>query len=185
MEDIVMKRITYVLAILTLLGMVILGCEKAQSPMELSPQVDAGSDQLNKAETYTKQYKVDVNFTIAVPCANGGLGEPVQVSGRIHQVIHRTDDGNGGFHFTNKINRQNMKGVGLITGDEYVVNGTWREWMNAQNFKPGKVYTYVRNYHFICKGSGANFILYSHWHYTVNANGDLTIELWKSVAECR
>ena len=61
---------------------------------------------------------VPLNVTVFVPCANGGAGELVHISGPVHVVIEETADGAGGFHMKEHVQFQGISGVGLITGRE-------------------------------------------------------------------
>ena len=55
---------------------------------------------------------------VFVPCANGGTGEDVQISGTIHTQTHAISTGN---RFVSKSHAQTQgtTGLGLITGNIY------------------------------------------------------------------
>jgi hypothetical protein len=60
----------------------------------------------------------DINLSIFVPCALGGVGEIIDISGPLHTLISITINGNsvsGYFHFQ----PQGISGTGETTGDKY------------------------------------------------------------------
>ena len=102
---------------------------------------------------------------------NDCTGEDVEFHGDIHEVYSVTVDGNGGFHVSYKINYAEATGTGLSSGDHYQVSGTY-----ADNFNmiPGVVYTEVHHGQIIRPGKGGNGLFHFTYHYTINANGELT-----------
>src|SRR3954453_10041297 len=90
-----------------------LGCgEEATNP--------AADDATSLAAAASTQQLVNhIEVTRFVPCANGGAGEDVFLSGDIHIVVHVTFDGSGGAHFDEIHNPQGVSGIGLTTGAMY------------------------------------------------------------------
>src|SRR5438093_9153022 len=62
---------------------------------------------------------VPLALTAAVPCANGGTGESVQLSGSLQIVDTITFDAGGGVHLYSHFNPQGVSGIGLVTGTTY------------------------------------------------------------------
>jgi len=60
----------------------------------------------------------EVSLIIIVPCANGGAGEIVTISGTLHLLI--PPDASEALHG----NWSNARGIGLTTGDVYVLAGS-------------------------------------------------------------
>lgn len=75
-----------------------------------------------------------VNFPVFVPCAAGGAGEVVDVSGLMHVLVTQTVNGKYvTFHVTT--NSQGPSGTGETTGLEYespVVNSSTRTFLYFQ-----------------------------------------------------
>ena len=66
--------------------------------------------------------RTDIDLTIFVPCADGGVGETVDLSGPLHTLISFTINGDnvsGKMHFQ----PQDISGTGETTGDKY--SGDW------------------------------------------------------------
>jgi hypothetical protein len=64
----------------------------------------------------------DINLSVFVPCAAGGAGELVDLSGPLHTLITFTINGNnvsGKTHFQ----PQGIRGIGETTGDKYQATG--------------------------------------------------------------
>src|SRR5690349_4771860 len=48
------------------------------------------------AETFTASTKFPIDIIVFVPCANGGAGELVELTGSLHDLFHMTIDDTGG-----------------------------------------------------------------------------------------
>ena len=121
-------------------------------------------------------------MTVWVPWAADGAGEYIALSGYLHVLDHYTIDGNGGFHGKYHVQPQNAIGVGLTTGDEYVGTGVTQDQYTG---KVGYEYTYVNNFRMIGKGKAVTYLVHQTYHYTVNANGDLTAYVDNYRVECK
>jgi hypothetical protein len=53
------------------------------------------------------------------------------------------------------------------------------------NGKVGYEYTYVNNFRIIGQGPGNNYLIHNNFHYTINANGELTAWVDNFSAECK
>ena len=72
-----------------------------------------------QAATYTYSTKFPLDMYVYVPCALGGQGEDVLLSGNLHDLFHLTFDANGGFQGTFSDNPQGISGVGSTSGIKY------------------------------------------------------------------
>jgi len=117
----------------------------------------------------------DINLTVFVPCAAGGAGELVDLSGPLHTLITFTINGNnvsGTAHFQ----PQGLSGTGETTGDKYQATGVTKASSFKGSFQNGQfTQTYVNNFRIIGQGSGNNFLVHEVLHVTFNANGTVTV----------
>src|SRR5213595_1541448 len=117
----------------------------------------------------------DINLTVFVPCAAGGAGELVDLSGPLHTLITLTVNGNnvsGMAHFQ----PQGLSGTGETTGDKYQATGVTKDSSFKASFQNGQfTQTYVNNFRIIGQGSGNNFLVHEVLHVTFNANGTVTV----------
>jgi hypothetical protein len=127
----------------------------------------------SQASTTTIKDFVPVVDTVLVPCANGGAGELVQVSGTLRRQTH----------FTINENRVNTKfhvqllearGVGLLTGDVYQAVRVTNIIQNFATDGPFSLFTSAHVFMLIGQGPDNNFRAHQNFHTTVNANGELT-----------
>jgi hypothetical protein len=122
------------------------------------------------ANTFTIIETFEINDTFNVPCA----GESVEVSGTIREVLHITEDANGGFHLHFTATPLDISGVGLLSGDIYRGTG-------ATNFTryiaPGytEVVSAVDNTLLIGPGPGNNLYMRSRFQFTRNANNEIVV----------
>ncbi len=137
---------------------------------------------LAEAETVTTNVKYPVVWSEWVPCAMGGAGEMIVLNGVMHELFHVTLDANGGFHAKMHIQPQRLNGTGLTSGDKYQGTGVTQDNFNG---KVGETYTYVNNYRMIGQGPGNNLLVHENWHYTVNANGEVTALVDNVRIECK
>ena len=117
----------------------------------------------------------DINLTVFVPCAAGGAGELVDLSGRLHTLITFTINGNnvsGMAHFQ----PQGLSGTGETTGDKYQATGVTKDTSFKFSFQNGQAQqTFVNNFRIIGQGPGNNYLVHEVAHVTFNANGTLTV----------
>jgi len=127
----------------------------------------------------------DVNFTFFVPCAAGGAGELVDLTGPLHTLITFTINGNnvsGMAHFQ----PQGIVGTGETTGDKYQATGVTKDSSFKGSFQNGQFnQTFVNNFRIIGSGPGNNFLVHEEAHVTFNANGTLTVVHDNFSAECK
>ena len=117
----------------------------------------------------------DINLTVFVPCAAGGAGEIVDLSGPLHILITFTINGNnvsGTAHFQ----PQGIVGTGETTGDKYQATGVTKDTSFKFSFQNGQAQqTFINNFRIIGTGPGNNFLVHEEAHITINANGAVTL----------
>jgi hypothetical protein len=119
---------------------------------------------------------------VNIPCAMGGAGEDVLLSGYLHVLTHTTLDGNGGFHAKEHFQPQGISGIGQTSGDKYQATGVTQRSFNG---KVGFEETHVNNFRIIGQGPGNNYLIHSTIHTTVNANGVVTSVVHNIRADCK
>src|ERR1700720_4802698 len=95
----------------------------------------------------------EINLTVFIPCAAGGTGETVDLTGTLHTLITFTIDGNtvsGFFHFQ----PQGISGTCETTGAKYQATGVTQESFknSLQNGQANA--TFVYNFRIIAEGPG-------------------------------
>ena len=137
---------------------------------------------LAAASTFTDNVQIPFDLFVFVPCAAGGAGEDVFLSGTLHVLFHTTIDNSGGFHTKFHFQPQGISGTGLVTGDKYQATGVTQ---GTDNGKVGFESTFVNNFKIIGQGPGNNFLVHENFHFTVNANGEVTAFVDNFSVECR
>ena len=127
-----------------------------------------------QAITDTLSFTEPLDRYVYVDCAAGGAGEFVHLTGTIHSLFHVTEDPNGGLLLEYVNQPQGVVGVGMTTGDKYQGTGISRDIERISGFSYGNVYTDVINFRIIGSGPGNNLMYQEIFHYTVNAQGELT-----------
>jgi hypothetical protein len=153
-----------------------LGCQNdATGPAGGPPSLAAVSS--------TQQVNSMITITRYVPCANGGQGEDVSLSGAFHSVFHVTLDGLGGAHVVVIHNPEGISGSGLTTGAKY--QGVGASPQDISNVKVGEEHTSVLNMRIIGQGPGNNLTIHDNVHTTVLADGTVTSFHDNFSLECR
>ena len=137
---------------------------------------------LAAASVFVDNLQIPFELFVYVPCAAGGLGEDVYLSGTLHLLFRTTFDNQGGYHSTFHYQPQGISGVGLLTGDRYQATG---ETQGTDNGRVGYESTFVNNFKIIGQGSGNNFLIHENIHYTITANGEITAFVDNFSVECR
>ena len=128
--------------------------------------------------------KTDISLSIFVPCAAGGAGEVVDLSGPLHTLISFTINGNnvsGYFHFQ----PQGISGTGETTGDKYQATGVTQQSFKSSLQNGQASFTFVNNFRIIGQGPGNNFLVHETLHFTINANGTLTVSHDNFSVDCK
>lgn len=122
------------------------------------------------AETVFNQ-TMSAQFTAPGPCPPF---ESIAVSFTGHEVLHVTIDTTGAFHVGDDFNLQDTKGVGLVTGAQYV--GTGGDWFsfNGQLGSVPQEFKDVFVMNILAQGSLPNFTGHAVLHVTVNPDGTIT-----------
>jgi hypothetical protein len=168
--------------VLVLLGGLV-GCGSAptdnSSAESLAP---APGSAAARAETFTVSQFFQVDLSFFVDCANGGAGENVLLSGRLHDLFHVTINGN---RFVLKFHDQpqGISGVGEVTGDVYRATGVTQG--TSTSGVIGLTDTFINNFKIIGPGPGNNFLIHQNIHVTVNGNGTLTVLRDHTTAACK
>jgi hypothetical protein len=146
-----------------------------------TPATDGARPSLS-ASAFTQSQVFPIDLEVFVPCANGGLAEDVALSGELHDLFHITNDGRGGLHVKGHDNPQGISGIGLSTGAKYQGTGvTQFEFTSKAGFEE----TDVNNFRIIGQGSGNNFLVHDNFHFTINANGEVTSSHDNFSVECK
>lgn len=126
------------------------------------------------------QAAVSSNFSVPlatstfVPCANGGAGEVVTLTGSLHVLGTLTFDSAGGVHWTLLFNPQGVSGVGSVSGAGYRGTG---ETLSTFTGKVGVVSTIANNFRIVGTGGAASFQVHENFTLAVNANGTITASI--------
>jgi hypothetical protein len=135
---------------------------------------DAGRPLL-AASTLNDNQIVPLDLVVFVDCADGGAGELVALSGRLHAIVQITESSSGNYHVRTHFQPQDLAGVGLTTGDRYRGTGVTQDQLVINGVFP-MTYTYVNNFRMIGQGPGNNFQVHENYHLTINANGVVTVD---------
>ncbi|MGH7455092.1 MAG: hypothetical protein ACRENG_27300 [bacterium] len=179
-----MRKLSYLMLLGAALGLLVLSCEKAPNPTAVPVSDQGGVKSLAKAFTVTDNFSVPVSIFVFVPCAAGGVGELINVSGPLHVLFHLTVNDNNfsvKFHFQ----PQGISGTGFTTGDKYQGTGVTQEHFGG-SFVNGQFHdTFVNNFRMIGQGPGNNFTVHQTFHVTINANGTLTTVVNNFKIDCK
>jgi hypothetical protein len=128
--------------------------------------------------------ETDINLTVFVPCAAGGAGEVVDLTGPLHSLISSTVNGNnvsGYFHFQ----PQGISGTGETTGDKYQATGVTQQSFKTSLQNGQANLTFVNNFRIIGQGPGNNYLVHETMHITINANGTTTVSFDNLTIDCK
>ena len=126
-----------------------------------------------------------LNDTFVNPCT----GEEVLVTGELHTLYYVSQDSAGGLHVRSHGNIQGGTGVGLTSGDRYVLT-------NARNLETNNQFidildtrasecTFVSYLQATTPGPKNNFYIRIQQHVTINANGEITVLREEMTTECK
>jgi len=142
---------------------------------DMAPTAPAGNRERPSfsAVTSNSNVTIPVDFLQFVPCANGGVGELVEVSGPLHMLSQVTGSTSGNALFYAHFQPQGVTGTGLVTGDKYQGTGITQTTSTFGTQFP-VTRTFENSFYLIGPGPNNNFKVHETFHVTVNANGDVT-----------
>jgi len=122
-----------------------------------------------------------ISFSVFVPCANGGEGEMVVLTGTLHDSFDVRIDSDG-VRVDVHDNPQGITGTGLTTGDKYQATGVTR-WNLAASSAIDLVF--VDNFRIIGQGPGNNFLFHDNLHLSIDSDGRVTAFHDNLRADCK
>jgi opacity protein-like surface antigen len=111
-------------------------------------------------------------FQVDIPCANGGAGDTVIFTGRLHVLITFTENGShisGVSHFQ----PQDLSGTDS-DGNVYHGVGITTDSFAGSLTNGQFVDTFVNNFYLVGTAGAPTYLVHETFHITFNANGDVT-----------
>ena len=169
----------------TLAFVFLLGALAACDASPTDPAAVAVSDPTAalKTVTTTTNVKTPFDFNIFIPCANGGAGEFVDLSGRLHSTFHVTVHPNGTFTLKQHDQPQGLSGRGEESGVRYNGIGVTQEIIHTGRINHTD--TFINNFKFIGTHHAGSFRVHENMHITVNGNGRVTVSVDHVTATCK
>jgi hypothetical protein len=130
----------------------------------------AKPSQAQEKGAVSEQFPVD--FLIDT---SGCAGELIHVTGTLHTVNHFTLQEDGTYHANSHFNLAGVKGVGLTSGDTYVVPASGAV---VENFvQPGQIVTGTVDINLVIgKGQTPNQVALARVHYVISPEGEIKVE---------
>src|SRR5881396_3871254 len=125
------------------------------------------------AVTSNTNITIPIDLFVFVPCANGGAGELIEVSGPLHVLFQLTISNTGDVLLYAHFQPQGISGTGFVTGDKYQATGITQS-TNTLSTPFPITSTFVNNFYMIGQGPDNNFKVHETSHLTINANGEVT-----------
>ena len=135
------------------------------------------------AERYVYESLYDQQGSeVYVECSDGSVSESVALTGKIFERFAVVLDPVGGEHSVYHTMPVGLSGVGTESGEEFRVS--WRDHGVSSQTPMAAVNSYRHTLQFAGRTSGRRFGLVVQGHYTLNANGEVTVSREKLLAEC-
>jgi hypothetical protein len=176
-----MKKLFFLVIIFVIVTIVSWNCKDQYNPIETKLEKNS-STSLAATGVYSENYSEPIRFTHFIPCAAGGAGENVEFFGTLHILFRYTLNKNGIYSLESEHNPNHLMGIGLSSGEKYV--GTGITQFHQITGKINEAYTFTDNFRLIGQGPDNNFTVKETLHYTVNANGKMTVDVDNYSEEC-
>ena len=132
----------------------------------------------------TDNESVPFSFSQFVPCANGGAGEVVDLSGDLHVLTTLTINGNN-VSAVSHFQPQGISGTGGTTGAKYQATGITTESFKGSLQNGQLSDTFVNNFRIIGQGPGNNLLVHEVGHITFSADGTVRVDFDNPTVDCR
>ena len=118
-------------------------------------------------------FTMPIDLLVFVPCANGGAGELIEVSGPLHVLSQLTISNTGSVLVYDHFQPQGISGTGFVTGAKYQATGI-TQFKSTFGGPFPITFTFVNNFYMIGQGPKSNFKVHETFHFTINAKGEQT-----------
>jgi hypothetical protein len=127
---------------------------------------------------------IPITLSVFVPCAAGGAGEIVDVSGPLHVLVTFTINGN---HVSGRqqFQPQGISGTGETTGLTYHATGLTATSFAGSLINGQFTETFINRFDIIGQGPNNNYTVHETAHITVNADGTVTVNFDNFSVECK
>jgi hypothetical protein len=132
----------------------------------------------------TTNLSVPATVTAFVPCAAGGAGETVNLTGNLHVLATMTVNANH-VEASLQFQPQGITGTGSESGDKYHGTGVTRSSFSADIVGFPFTTTFVNNFRVIGQSTGNDFLVHENFHLTITANAAATASLDNFSVECK
>ena len=141
------------------------------------------SNQSSQTRVSNRVESVPFERTLFVPCGNGGEGEEVALNGSIN-VVEQIIFNDHGFTFTYHAVLQGISGLGLSTGENFVVSGGDKGTITGEFGEEGQ-YTRVFMGQLRIIGQSSAFTVRYKFKVTITPNGNITTRIEQEEIDCR
>jgi len=132
--------------------------------------------------------KVPITMLVFIPCADGGNGELVEMSGTLNIVTATNIDANGCAHVKVHFQPQQLTGTGSVTGKKYQGTGvTQATTFDKTVCGEGCIIeeNFNNNFRMIGQGPGNNYMVHENTRVRINiCTNEVTIISSNSSIEC-
>ena len=126
---------------------------------------------------------IPITLSVFVPCAAGGAGEIVDLSGPLHVLITFTISGNN-VSGRQQFQPQGISGTGETTGLRYQATGLTATSFTSSLQNGQANTTFINRFDIIGQGPNNNFVVHETAHITINADGTVTVNFDNFTVEC-
>ena len=141
------------------------------------------SNQSSQTRVSNRVESVPFERTLFVPCGNGGEGEEVALNGSI-KLVEQIIFNDHGFTFTYHAVLQGISGLGLSTGENFVVSGGDKGTITGEFGEEGQ-YTRVFMGQLRIIGQSSAFTVRYKFKVTITPNGNITTRIEQEEIDCR
>ena len=126
-------------------------------------------------------YDLSDSFT-EIDCQNGQVSELVDLEGQLFERFTLLYNPSGAIHLTYHTMPVGLQGVGTVSGEEYRVKEQESGVYNQNQM--GATGSYRQIMKLVSSSSHSKYSLVGGGHYTINANGEISVERDKLVLKC-
>jgi|SRR6188474_1741510 len=175
------KRSNFLLILPMLL---LFSCSKNIAELPEQANVEESiSNQSSQTQVSNSVESVPFERTLFVPCGNGGEGEEVALNGSI-KLVEQIIFNDHGFTFTYHAVLQGISGLGLSTGENFVVSGGDKGTITGEFGEEGQ-YTRVFMGQLRIIGQSSAFTVRYKFKVTITPNGNITTRIEQEEIDCR
>lgn len=163
-------------------SVILFSCTKDRADVQVMENEEFAAANGSAPKNSNGMLTIPYSKTVFVPCANGGAGENVSVTGNIH-VVYQMTWTDQAFTLVYHDNLANATAVGLTSGETFVASGGTQGTVYGPWFSNQWVGSTVRKLRLV--GPNTQFSINYKMKFIITPDGEVRVDVEEETVDCQ